>query len=142
MKRKLVLRSATSFCLAFAAQAYSSDLTIKVSGIKSPQGMVGCTLYSKPDGFPLDGSKGIQQWVKADRSGVTFSYKDLVSGTYAAAISHDLNDNRSTDTNFVGMPTEDWGVSNNVHPSFRPPTFDEAKFEVSADKAIEVRIYQ
>jgi uncharacterized protein (DUF2141 family) len=104
--------------------------------------MVGCTLYSSPDGFPMDGSKGIRQWVKANPAGVTFSFKGLVSGNYATAISHDPNGNQVTDTNFVGLPREDWGVSNNVHPTFRTPTFDEAKFEISSDKFIEVRIYQ
>jgi uncharacterized protein (DUF2141 family) len=37
------------------------------------------------------------------------------------------------DTNFVGMPTEQWGVSRNVRPTLRAPRFDEASFKVAAD---------
>jgi uncharacterized protein (DUF2141 family) len=109
MNAMRVLITTTILILVLTPYAYSADLTIKVAGIKSAQGMVGYTLYSSADGFPMVGGKGIQQWVKADPDGVIFSYKGLVNGTYAAAISHDPNGNQITDTNLLGLPTEDWG---------------------------------
>jgi uncharacterized protein (DUF2141 family) len=73
-------------------------------------------------------------------SGFSGHYKDLKKGSYAIAASHDPNRNRITDTNFVGLPSEDWGVSNNIRPSLGTPTFEEAKFDVISDKTIEVRL--
>jgi uncharacterized protein (DUF2141 family) len=73
---------------------------------------------------------------------VSFTYRDLPKGSYAAACSHDVNGNQITDTNFVGLTTEDWGVSNNVHPTFRDPTFTEAKFDLMTNQSINVRISQ
>lgn len=50
------------------------------------------------------------------------------AGTYAIALTHDLNGNRRTDTDFLGRPTEDWGVSRGARPLLRAPRFDEAAF--------------
>jgi uncharacterized protein (DUF2141 family) len=64
---------------------------------------------------------------------VACRFSDVPEGTYAASIGHDLNGNRRVDTNFVGLPTEPWGVSNNARPALRAPRFDEASFKVSAE---------
>jgi uncharacterized protein (DUF2141 family) len=58
---------------------------------------------------------------------------DYPEGSYAVSIGHDLNGNKRVDTNFIGLPTEQWGVSNNARPSLRAPRFDEAVFKVAAD---------
>jgi uncharacterized protein (DUF2141 family) len=72
---------------------------------------------------------------------VTCRFEALAPGDYAVAVSHDLNGNKKADTNFVGIPTEAWGVSNNVRPGLRAPRFDEARFSVPAEGAtIAVRI--
>jgi uncharacterized protein (DUF2141 family) len=142
MNTTLVFASTTVLMLMLATPLYAVDLSIKVTDVKASKGKVGCGLYRSADGFPMDASKAEQQWQTAAISEVIFNYKDLPGGVYAVACSHDLNGNQVTDTNFVGLPTEDWGVSNNVHPTFRAPTFAEAKFDLMANKSIEVRITQ
>ena len=55
----------------------------------------------------------------------------------------DLNGNRRADTNFVGMPTEPWGVSNGVRPTMRAPRFDEAAFVVgdaAGETVVDVKV--
>ena len=37
------------------------------------------------------------------------------------------------DANFIGLPTEQWGVSNNARPTLRAARFEEASFKVAAD---------
>lgn len=140
MNTTLVFANTTVLTIMLVSPTYAADLTINVIGIKSSEGKVGCTLYTRADGFPMDSSKGNQQWQIATAKEMSFSYKDMPSGVYAVAGSHDLNGNQSTDTNFVGLPTEDWRVSNNVHPTFREPTFADAKFDLIQNKSIEVRI--
>ena len=87
----------------------AADLTINIFGVKSAEGLVSCTLYSNADGFPFDGSKGIQQRLSAKPDGVTCHYINLEKGSYAIAASHDPNHNRINNTNIVGSSTEDWG---------------------------------
>ncbi|WP_428375131.1 DUF2141 domain-containing protein [Lichenicoccus sp.] len=52
------------------------------------------------------------------------------AGTYAVAIYHDENDNHHFDRNFLGLPAEGYGFSNNAAPLFAPPRFDAVKITV------------
>jgi uncharacterized protein (DUF2141 family) len=117
----------------FAHTASAADLVVRVSGIAEPLGQIGCGLFSSPAGFPMDNSRARQLWVPADAKGVTCRFDNLGEGTYVVSIGHDVNNNKKVDTNFVGMPTEQWGVSNNVRPTLRPPRFEEAAFKIAAD---------
>jgi uncharacterized protein (DUF2141 family) len=126
--------------LASGAPAIANELVVQVTGIKSATGEIGCALHADAAGF-LSSGGGLQgRWVKADPKGVTCRFSGLPAGTYAVAVLHDLNGNRKTDTNLVGIPTEEWGVSNNVRPAMRAPTFDEARVVLSAGKPLTVGV--
>jgi uncharacterized protein (DUF2141 family) len=116
--------------LAAALPAWAGDLAVEVSGIRSDKGRIGCALFAAEAGFPMDAAAARVDWQPARSSGVTCRFAGLPPGSYALAVSHDLNGNGKTDTNFLGMPTEDWGVSNNVRPSMRAPRFREAAFQI------------
>lgn len=49
-------------------------------------------------------------------------------GTYGLSAFHDQNSNGKLDTNFVGMPIEDYCASNNARGFLGPPSFEDAKF--------------
>jgi len=51
-------------------------------------------------------------------------------GWYAIALYHDKNDNRKLDKNWLGIPRERIGISNNPRFHFRVPRYKEAAFEV------------
>lgn len=122
--------------------ALAADLVVAVSGIASEKGEIGCALFRGASGFPMDPTKATRVWIKAKPGTAECRFTGLDSGTYALAVSHDLNGNQRTDTNFIGMPKEDWGVSNNVRPRLRAPRFEEARFEVKdgENARLEVRI--
>lgn len=123
--------------VAAAAQRESTGaLEIQVVGISSKQGEIGCALYRSANGFPMDPSKAVQTWQPASPGRVTCRFDGLAPGTYAVALSHDLNGNRITDTNFIGLPKEAWGVTNNGRPSMRAPRFDEAGVAVAAGETV------
>jgi uncharacterized protein (DUF2141 family) len=126
--------------LAAAAGACgAAELLVRVSGLGEPLGEVRCSLFAGASGFPMDNSTARVVALAADLKGVTCRFTDVPEGSYAVAIGHDLNGNKRVDTNFVGMPTEQWGVSNNARPTLRAPRFEEAVFKVAAD-AKEVAI--
>jgi uncharacterized protein (DUF2141 family) len=127
----------------FAAQAQSADLTISISGVNDGKAEVGCTLFSKAEGFPMDAASGKQQWLPVNPTGPTLCrFTGLTQGSYAVSIGIDQNKNRKVDTNFLGIPTEQWGVSNNVRPNLRAPRFDEAafKFDAAQDLSITIKV--
>ncbi len=118
------LASLAALALLTPAQpAAAADLVVRVSGIASASGEIGCTLFAGPDGFPMDATRARQQWQPARQGGVSCRFESLAAGRYAVAVSHDLNGNHRVDTNLFGMPTEAWGVSGNVRPALRAPRF-------------------
>lgn len=128
-------RKALLVALLVTAGSVSSaaEIVVRVSGLSEPLGQVGCSLFAGATGFPMDNNSARNLWLPADAKGVTCRFSDVSEGSYAVSIGHDLNGNKRVDMNFVGLPTEQWGVSNNVRPSLRAPRFDEATFKVAAD---------
>lgn len=110
----------------------AEELQVTVTGIDSHKGgEIGIALYSSASGFPMDSLKANCVWLKADATNIVHRFTDLKSGTYAVAVSHDLNGNHVTDTTWIGIPTEPWGVSRNIRPRMRAPRFEECSFSLT-----------
>lgn len=125
--------------LTFPTQA--GDLTVSVTGVKDSAGDVGCALYNKEAGFGKRTSAVAVTGQKANAAGNTCVFKGLTTGTYAVAVLHDTNGNQKMDFSALGFPAEDWGMSNNVRPSLRAPTFKEASVAIGdAPLAITVSL--
>lgn len=118
----------------------AADLVVRITQVRSDKGEIGCALYASAKGFPMDASAATAQWHKANKGEVLCRFEGLAPGTYAIAVGHDLNGNRKTDTKLFGIPSEDWGVSNNIRPRLRPPTFAEAAFQVEEGKAKTIEV--
>ena len=54
-----------------------------------------------------------------------------LNNKYAVAIYHDADDNQSLDTNLLGIPTEQYGFSNNQSAMFGAPDWESASFELN-----------
>lgn len=132
-------------CALFAPQAIASSggrIEATVSGVSVAPGMVGCALFSSAAGFPLESDRpGVRIQRVAPAAGSALCIFDNVPpGTYAIAVVHDTNGNGRADTNFLGIPTEGVGVSNNVMPRMSAPTFDANKFAVAAGQTTRLAI--
>ena len=125
-------------CVALSAQ--SEELTIKVTGIKKNKGDVVCALFKTADGFPMELAKPQTIWLAADTDEVTCKFTDITTGNYAVSVAHDENANKKVDTNFVGMPTQAWGVSNNIRPLMRAPRWHEAQFTLATEEKKTINI--
>lgn len=130
-------------CLFLAnAPALAADLVVNVTNIRSADGTIGCALHSTDRGFPGDATGAVLRQAPANPAGVRCRFEGIAPGTYAVAVTHDENRNGRLDSNFFGIPTEDWGVSNNIRPGRRAPRFDEAALQVTEGppRTIEVRL--
>ncbi|MEO8590991.1 MAG: DUF2141 domain-containing protein [Flavobacteriales bacterium] len=61
---------------------------------------------------------------------VVITRTDLTVGRYAIKAFHDVNDNGKLDTNWIGIPSEPYGFSNDAMGTFGPPSFEQAGFVV------------
>ncbi len=118
----------------------SYDLTINVKGFPSSKGDAYIAIYRASDDFPVFGKqfKGKTSSISGTASKVVFS--NIPSGSYAVAVYHDKNNNKTLDKNYLGIPTESYGFSNNVRRTFSAPSFEEASFMVSDHKTINITV--
>ena len=114
------------------------NLTIKINGLNSNKGKVLIGLYNNKKLF-------LKQQFKEGRAIIlnqkaNFLFTDIPKGEYAVSVLHDENNNNKMDTNFIGIPTEDYGCSNNASGFMGPPNYDDAKFTLVIDKVITINI--
>jgi uncharacterized protein (DUF2141 family) len=58
-------------------------------------------------------------------------------GKYAVTIFHDVNGDTELNSNFMGIPKEPYGFSNNPRAMFGPPSFEQSLFEFKEDGAAD-----
>jgi uncharacterized protein (DUF2141 family) len=136
----LTLALMTMQAVASSADPAAANLIVTVTGIKSAEGQIGCGLFRSAEGFPMKSEKAVMRWQPALKGSVVCRFENLAPGQYAVSASHDLNGNKKTDTSFIGLPREDWGVSNNIRPAMRPPRFNEAAFAVEGGRDVQIKI--
>ena len=116
--------------------AIADTLIVEVNNIKKA-GEIHVAVYDNAEAFEADrGEKGgaapgiVDGTIVMVEAGTsTFEY-ELPAGQYAVGIFHDLNLNNKMDNNFLGLPKEQYGFSNNARALFGPPSFEEAAFEL------------
>ncbi len=112
-----------------------SSIIVQLNGIKENAGQVLLSLFNKDEGFPTQPEKAFR-WSKAKvtSTSLIISLDGLPPGKYAIAVVQDENMNEVMDRDWLGLPAEPYGISNNVSNTFTPPSFEEAKFTVSGKR--------
>ena len=111
---------------------------IEISGLRNDK--VLCAIYSSADGFPKNGDKALAHANSPiSHAHAVCEFPGLNTGTYAISVFHDENSNGKLDTNFMGIPREGVGASNNAKGHFGPPKFDAAAFRFSGSR-LELKI--
>ena len=138
--KKLLLIFTIIFSAIFNtnAQEENFNLTVNISGLNSDKGTLLIALYNKKESFLKEHFKGDVITIKDKKSVIIF--KDLPKGEYAVSFVHDENNNNKMDTNMFKIPKEDYGCSNNARGFMGPPKYNDAKFQLTANKTIEIKI--
>lgn len=133
----LFLATLASF-IPFSVKAQpTAKLTVVVDGLRHNSGQVCLRVYSNEQGFPAS-ARGVVQSGCTEVTGksATKNFYGLKPGTYAVALYADKNSDRKLNTNFLGIPSEGFGISNNPKAKTRAPKFKEASFNISQNKTI------
>ncbi len=107
------------------------DVIVSIENIKDLKGTIYVAIYEEPDNFPddLHWTNRVAQKVQAFNE--TIVLKDIRAIEYAIAVYHDVNDNMKMDKNWLGIPKEPYGFSNNAIPKWSPPKFEDCKMMLS-----------
>ena len=131
-----ILLPLLAFCfLAFSPVAQASadtHLTIDVQLSTDAHGDLAYLVFASPSGFPGDWDKAVRRGFLRIPPGAHSMRIDtsLPPGTYAVSVYEDLNRNHKLDHNWLGIPREPVGASNNPHPRFGPPHFSDCTFRL------------
>lgn len=113
-------------------------LTIEVDGFDNDKGQLVLGVCNKKENFLKEYAYG--DVVKIKNKKATVVIKNLPSGDYAISLFHDVNSNNILDKNMFGIPSEDYGFSNNAKGTFGPPKYDDAKFNLIENKVIKINL--
>ncbi|HLH75493.1 MAG TPA: DUF2141 domain-containing protein [Candidatus Binataceae bacterium] len=103
----------------------TGTLSVEITNLHNDKGVVRCALYSDPDQFPKGDYFRATTASIADKK-ATCVFKKLPPGTYAIAAFQAEHNERRMSYNFLGMPLEGYGFSDNAPSSFAPPAFSTA----------------
>jgi uncharacterized protein (DUF2141 family) len=116
-----------------------AQLKIKIEGIEKIQGQLKVGIYTEKEEFageePLIGEK-----IKIHSDSIEISISDsLKDGKYAISVYHDINCNDKLDKNWIGIPSEKYGFSNN--PKVRKtPDFNQCSFYFRKKKLVVIKL--
>lgn len=100
-------------------------LTVEVEQLRNNKGKLLLELSDDKEKV----LQGYSETIANNKSVVVIT--DLKPGKYAFKYFHDENNDEILNTNFMGIPKEGYGFSNNAKGSFGPPSFDKMLFEIS-----------
>ena len=107
-----------------------AGLVVTVEGVEHERGTLFLSLFDTAEGFPSDPAPALQRLeIEPQSPRTTVTFEGIEVGSYAVAVLHDENDDGEMGTDFLGRPSEGWGVSRDARGSFGPPSFDDAVIE-------------
>ncbi len=128
---RLILAGLMSLLLPLATgRALAAELSVQLENPPS-SGTVALALFSSANTFgDLRDPAMLETYTLDGRD--SYMLTDIPAGEYALMVYYDENDNFKIDKNFIGIPTEPLGFSNNYRPK-GPPSYARAAFTLAED---------
>lgn len=134
----------TSILFLFTLTGFGqmANLEVNVSNIEEGKGQLIISVYNDPTTFPIEGKEWKSFYVPITDTNKATLNIELPNGDYAIALLHDTNVDGECNFNFIGIPTEAYGFSQNVRPLIKVPNFEETMFHIDGKKSIEIELIQ
>lgn len=125
---KIIVVFVFSHIMLYAQDLTNQEIVVRITNIKSNSGKIYVALYDSETSFLEKSYKAVIGTIENQSCQVVF--KDIPEGVYAISLFHDENDNHKMDSNFLGIPKEAYGSSNNASGFMGPPKWKDAQFEI------------
>lgn len=122
------------FCFGKGMAQNTHTLTVTVNGFKSQKGTVKLQVQDASQ------KEVYQKVAPVPGKSYTIIIYEVPAGQYAVNVIHDKNNNNKLDTNFLGIPTEGWGCSNDARGFMSAPSFKSKLVTVNANKSITINL--
>jgi uncharacterized protein (DUF2141 family) len=118
---------------------WAGEISVQVTALHSAKGDVYIGLYRSAKHF-LNTHRTYKSVKLRSKKRLSYRFRGVPAGSYAIAVYHDANSNGELDTNFLGIPNEQTGTSQNAVGRFETPTFDKAKFKHKKHTTLTIRM--
>lgn len=138
----LLLSGASVMPVRGAEPEQTAGLQIVVSNVRAQRGHVHVAIC--PQAIFLKDECFYKAIVPAKQGETVAVVSGMPAGTYAAQVYFDENDNDELDRNFIGIPREGVGFSNDPSFAFHAPSFADSAFRfdgVSGSIRVRLRYY-
>ena len=128
--------------LVICGHAWSqARISVRISNFENNKGSCIVCIYDNAKSFSEKGGKPVScLTVPVDGKSAAAVFGNVRQGTYAIMVIHDANGNRKFDTNFLGIPKEGYGASQNKLPFAAAPKFEENKITVTENATTQCTI--
>ena len=129
-------------CAWIAAQGFAQTGTIilNVTQIQTNKGgEISAGIFVR-ENFPKVGKQLVGQEKSVTGKSMQLIFENVPVGEYGVVAFQDIDKNKDLKTNFVGLPKEPIGFSNDAKIKFGPPDFDDAKVKVEAGKTLTLTV--
>jgi len=115
------------------------DLTVTVTGLHSTKGQLIACLWQDKQGFPSceKSRSALRKIVPVTGETMQLTLPLDAAGNHAVTVIHDEDGNGKMKRNFIGMPTEGVGISNNPGGM---PGYDKSLAPLAPGGEITIRI--
>ncbi len=119
----------------------NGQIIINASNFKNSNGTAHFSLFSRSKGFP-DKHKfaHVTASVPIIDNHASVTFENLSFGEYAVSVLHDENNNYKMDANFIGIPKEGFGISNNYKGEKNRPAFNKAKISLRGNMTVDINM--
>lgn len=127
---------------AGAAPAEPARATLQVTfiEIRSDRGRIAAGLYATREGWPERGTP-IERCRVVPRDRHASCRFSAAPGVYAVSLMHDEDGDGVFDRNFLGLPEEGFGFSNNPGTGLTGPSWESSTFTLApAGSSIAIRV--
>ena len=132
---------ALSLLVLVCATSQAADLSLVVENAPR-QGTLVVQVYASANAFG-DFRDPAREFAVDLAAGAEHYLDDVPAGTIAVLAFVDENENGILDKNFIGIPRETLGISNNYRPK-GPPAFQRASFDLpeAGSKSISIELFR
>ena len=116
---------------------FASELCINMTNLLPAQGYTRIAIVDTEAGFKGEAHNIAGFFLPVHHETMSVCVSPLKHGNYAVRVIQDVDGDGEMATNLLGMPQEPWGTSNNAKGRFGPPKWEDARFELGAEKVTQ-----
>ena len=138
---RLLILIAILFANSRELFSQEGKIVIQVDGVNTKTGGELSIGFFHKENFPKVGKQIFGATREVSSAIMEIVFEKVPLGKYGIAVFQDVDRNKQLKTNFVGLPIEPIGFSNDAKIRFGPPSFEDAMIVIENGKTLNLTIH-